>query len=80
MICEGREAHVWDHAAAVASVVASGGVVTEEFGRDVSVGAGDERERVALQEGARAIVASARGVDHDRFCMDVRGARWPGRA
>lgn len=69
-----QQAHVWDHAAGVAAVVASGGCVTDEFGGPVHLGHGPRRSIVQLQECSRAIVATACGVDHLDVCRQVAEA------
>ncbi|PXF44482.1 putative PAP-specific phosphatase, mitochondrial [Gracilariopsis chorda] len=67
-------ANSWDHAAGIAAVRASGGKVTDECGNDFAVGCLDNRDRLRLQPHSRAIVASARGMDHKELCKDVRQA------
>lgn len=67
-------ANSWDHAAGIAAVRASGGKVTDECGNDFVVGCLDNRDRLRLQPYSRAIVASARGMEHNELCKDVRQA------
>lgn len=73
-VLDGRWAHVWDHAAGVAVVMASGGNVTDETGQQLTIGYGSRRQEVHVQPNARAIVATAEGVDHALFCREVQTA------
>ncbi|CAN8068287.1 unnamed protein product [Agarophyton chilense] len=65
-------ANSWDHAAGIAAVWASGGAVTDEYGNDFAVGSDEDPRVVRLQQGSKAIVASARGRDHLNLCSKVR--------
>jgi 3'-phosphoadenosine 5'-phosphosulfate (PAPS) 3'-phosphatase len=68
-------ARAWDHLAGVAAVVASGGAVTDLDGGALVLGSsgGDGPGCVdALFVDAPGIVATARGVDHARYCALAR--------
>lgn len=71
-VVHGKFPAVWDHAAGVAAVLASGGAVSDERGRPVSLGAGAQRRDVQVSPGALAIVATRYGMDHDTICDKVR--------
>jgi 3'(2'), 5'-bisphosphate nucleotidase len=70
-----RKAHVWDHAAGIAAVLASGGCVTDLHGAPVLFGTfrGD-RPGSALSVCSPGIIATARGVDHEKFCALARNS------
>lgn len=68
-----REARVWDHAAGIAGVLASGGRVTDLAGEAVIFGRDAGRDEY-LYVRAPGILASAAGVDHDWFCAAARDA------
>ncbi|KAI0558687.1 3'(2'),5'-bisphosphate nucleotidase SAL3 [Gracilaria domingensis] len=65
-------ANSWDHAAGIAAVRASGGSVTDEHGNDFAVGSEEDPRLVKLRQGSKAIVASARGINHINLCSKVR--------
>lgn len=71
-VLKGGTAHVWDHGAGIAVVLASGGMVSDEHGRPVMAGCGLNRRELRIHDGARAIVATARGVNHEEVCSEVR--------
>lgn len=71
-IVHGKYPAVWDHAAGVAAVLASGGIVSDDCGRTVTFGAGPKRRDVQVSLDALAIVATRRGEDHDGICRKVR--------
>ncbi|CDF33113.1 3'(2'),5'-bisphosphate nucleotidase, SAL3 [Chondrus crispus] len=68
-----RHAHVWDHAAGIACVLAAGGRVTDEMGGEVLLGCGQRKDALKLQSGD-AIVATGKAVSHQRVCEEVRAA------
>lgn len=73
-VLHGKSPAVWDHAAGVASVVASGGIVSGDTGRGITFGAGPKRRDVQVSPDTLAIVATRQGEDHDRICHKVRTA------
>lgn len=73
-IVHGKYPAVWDHAAGVAAVLASGGIVSDDCGRTVTFGAGPKRRDVQVSLDALAIVVTRRGEDHDGICRKVRKA------
>lgn len=66
-----KEARVWDHAAGISAVLASGGRVTDLEGEPLIFGR-DEGCVESLFVKAPGIVASAAGVDHQWFCSVAR--------
>jgi 3'(2'), 5'-bisphosphate nucleotidase len=70
-----HSAHVWDHAAGIAAVIASGGCVTDLHGAPVLFSIGTAAmPNSALSVCSPGLVATARGVDHERFCALSRSA------
>lgn len=63
---------VWDHAAGVAAVFASGGFVSDDRGQPITFGSSLNRREVGLSQDAVAIVASRRDADHYGICDLVR--------
>lgn len=67
-----EHAFVWDHAAGIAAVVASGGSVSDEFGRSLLFGHDCNNPTfICLEKGSRAIVATAKHGDHVDICRLV---------
>lgn len=73
-VLDDRCAHVWDHAAGITVVMASGGNVTDEMGQQLAIGYGSRRQELYVKRNAQAIVATAKGVDHATFCREVQMA------
>jgi 3'(2'), 5'-bisphosphate nucleotidase len=70
-----REAHIWDHAAGITAVIAAGGRVTDLRGAPVLFAADNSEHPLAtLTVRAPGIVATAKGVDHERYCALAREA------
>jgi 3'(2'), 5'-bisphosphate nucleotidase len=66
-------AHVWDHAAGIATVVAAGGQVTDlRLGGNGQVLFDDCFVTIDNTKGPGGIVASGCGVDHDKYCNAAR--------
>lgn len=71
---KGKRALMWDHAAGVTAVIASGGNVTDEWGRSIRFGNGVTSCDIQIPQGTNAIVATAEGINHTKFCELVSGA------
>lgn len=73
---QGIEQHawVWDHAAGIAAVIASGGTVSDELGNAVDIGTGLNCRYVKIGKNANTIVATAKGQNHRMWCERVRNA------
>ena len=63
-----KSAHVWDHAAGITAVVASGGYVTDENLKPVLF----TDTQIIISKASTAIVATGPHADHEYFCALVR--------
>lgn len=70
LLGRGRTAHLWDHAAGISVVDASGGTVTDEHGVNLVIDS--DAATVAVAEHSQAIVATTPGAAHADICRRVR--------